>query len=75
MACAASTAALRHMEAALPALARCLRVGGVEVARAAAAALAAIPRGRVTLQELSTSTNEITARAASEALESTQVTE
>ena len=73
---AASAAALRQMEAALPALARCLRVGGVEVARAAAAALADIPpRGRVTLQELSSSANEVTARAASEALERTQVPE
>ncbi len=74
--CAAGAASLQHLEAALPALARCLRLGGAEVARAAASALAQIPpRGWVTLQELSTSTNEVTARAASDALARSKVPE
>jgi hypothetical protein len=74
--CAAGAASLQHLEAALPALARCLRVGPLEVARAAAAALANIPpRGWVTLQELSSSPNEVTARAAGEALAGTKVAE
>ncbi|MDR3698254.1 MAG: hypothetical protein P4L56_01385 [Candidatus Sulfopaludibacter sp.] len=74
--CAAGAAALQHLEAALPALARCLRVGELEVARAAAAALAEIPpRGWVTLRELSTSTNDVTARAASDALARMKVPE
>lgn len=58
-----------HMEAALPALARALRHGPAPLARAAAAALAAIPpRGLATLEELRDSSNPVTAAAAREAL-------
>jgi hypothetical protein len=67
--CAAGAAGRQHLEAALPALARCLRVGSPELARAAAAALAEIPPlGWETLRELSASSNEVTALAANEAL-------
>jgi HEAT repeat protein len=58
-----------RLESALPGLARCLRIGNPDLARAAAEALAEMPaRGWVTLQELSSSSNTVTARAASEAL-------
>ncbi len=67
--CAAGAAGRKHLDAALPALARCLRTGNAELARAAAAALADMPpQGWSTLQELSASSNELTALAASEAL-------
>jgi len=63
------TAGRLRMESALPGLARCLRIGNPDLARAAAEALAEMPRlGWVTLQELSSSTNQVTAMAAREAL-------
>jgi hypothetical protein len=58
-----------HIEAALPGLARCLRRGPSDLARAAASALADMPpRGWTTLQELAASENSVTADAAREAL-------
>jgi hypothetical protein len=66
---AARAAGRLRMDAALPTLARSLRVGDPDLARAAAAALAEMPpKGWVTLQELKSSPNPITALAASEAL-------
>jgi len=66
---AARAAGRLRIEAAHPGLARCLRVGNADLARAAAAALAEMPpRGWVTLQELCSSPNPVTALAASEAL-------
>jgi len=66
---AANCAGRLRIEAAMPGLARCLRRGQTDLARAAAAALAEMPgRGWTTLQELSASRNPVTAVAASEAL-------
>ncbi len=59
----------RKMTEAIPELALCLRREGLEQARQAAAALAAMPpEGWRTLEELSASTNPATALAAGEAL-------
>ncbi len=66
--CAAQAAARCNLEAALPALARCLRVGSEPVARAAAEALSAMPKGVETLRELCASSTELTALLAQEAL-------
>ena len=67
---ACACAARLRVEAALPGLARCLRHGPAGLARAAAAALAALPpRGSTTLEELRGSDNPVTAAAAREALE------
>jgi HEAT repeat protein len=67
---AAQTAGRLRLESALTGLARCLRTGAPDLARIAAAALAEIPRqGRLTLEELSSSANPVTAMAAREALE------
>ena len=58
-----------HIEAALPGLARCLRRGPSDLARAAASALADMPpRAWTTLKELASSENPVTADAAREAL-------
>jgi hypothetical protein len=58
------------LEAALAPLARCLRTGTVEVARAAAAALGSLhPRGWETLAEMGATTGTVAASAALEALE------
>jgi HEAT repeat protein len=66
---AARTAGRLRLETALPVLARVLRTGHTDLARAAAFALGDLPpRGWVTLQELSSSPNSVTAQAASEAL-------
>ena len=66
---AAAAAGRRRIEAALPSLARCLRGGNTALARTAAGALLALPpKGIYTLQELSSSSDEITANAALEAL-------
>jgi hypothetical protein len=60
----------QKMKDGLPELAACLRREDLELARHAAAALAAMPpEGWQTLEELSESTSETTARAAGEALE------
>jgi HEAT repeat protein len=66
---AARAAGRLRLEAALPALARTLRTGDPELARAAAAALADLPpRGWVALEEMTSSPNAATAAAAAEAL-------
>lgn len=58
---------------ALPGLARCLRRGEADLARAAAAALAEMPgRGWATLHEMSTGSNQIAAEASIEALAAVQ---
>jgi HEAT repeat protein len=70
---AARAAGRLRLEAALPALARLLRTGDAELARAAASALGEIPpRGWVALRELTSSTSTATASAASEALTKAQ---
>jgi len=67
---AAQTAGRLRLEVALTGLARCLRTGGPELARIAAAALAEMPgAGWVTLGELAFSDNPVTATAAREALD------
>jgi serine/threonine protein phosphatase PrpC len=67
---AANAAGRMRLESSLVALARCLRRGRVELSRAAASALAALPpRGWETLSELSDYADSITASAALEALE------
>ena len=59
----------QKMTEAIPELALCLRREGLEEARHAAAALAAMPpQGWRTLEELSASSNPVTALAAGEAL-------
>ena len=68
VAAAARATARCNMETAVPLLARCLRMGSAPVARAAAEALAEMPRGVDTLRELCSSTNELTSLAAHEAL-------
>ena len=69
-AAAAAAAARLKLDAAMVPLARCLRLGKINLARSAAAALAGMPpRGWETLEELSRSANAITASAALEALE------
>ncbi|HXS95986.1 MAG TPA: hypothetical protein VN736_15380 [Candidatus Limnocylindrales bacterium] len=68
LAAAQSVGRLR-LQNAMTALARCLRTGNPELARVSAAALAEIPgTGAVTLEELSDSSNRVTALAAREAL-------
>lgn len=67
---AANAAGRMRLESAMVQLARCLRLGRVEVSRAAASALAALPpRGLETLTELSHYKNPVTASASLEALE------
>lgn len=67
---AAGAAGRLRMEAALPVLARCLRLGDATLARSAAAALADMPPlGWGVLEEFKASSNQITAQAASEALD------
>lgn len=67
---AAGAAARMKLENAMVPLARCLRQGRVNLSRAAAAALSALPpRGWETLEELSRYPNPITASASMEALE------
>jgi HEAT repeat protein len=67
---ACHSAARLRIEAAMPGLARCLRCGAADLARAAAAALAEMPPlGWTTLLELGSSGNPVTAGAAREALE------
>jgi hypothetical protein len=62
-----------RFEEALPGLARCLRSGRADLARAAAEALAQMPpKGWATLEEMSASTNSLTAGAAGEALDRAQ---
>ena len=59
----------QKMTQAIPELARCLRLEGLQQARQAAAALGDMPpQGWRTLEELSTNPNPVTALAASEAL-------
>ena len=59
----------QKMTQAIPELARCLRLEGLQQARQAAAALADMPpQGWRTLEELSASSNLVTAMAAGEAL-------
>ncbi len=66
---AAHASARISLLAAMPALARSLRLGPARSARAAAAALAEMPpRGWETLEELSAGPNQVTAAAAREAL-------
>jgi hypothetical protein len=66
---AARASARIPLPAAMPALARSLRLGPARSARAAAAALAGMPpRGWETLEELSTYPSTVTAAAAREAL-------
>ena len=66
---AARAAGRLRLEAALPALARCLRTGDDFIAGAAAEALGEIPpRGWVALEELTSSPNSTTATAAKEVL-------
>lgn len=66
---AAAAAGRRRLQSALASLARCLRNGDTALARTAAGALLALPpKGIATLQELSTSSDEITSNAALEAL-------
>jgi hypothetical protein len=60
------------MADAMPELAKCMRDGDIDLARHAADAISAMPRGFDTLVELSASTNPPTARAASEALQRTR---
>lgn len=68
---ACNCAGRMRIEAAMPGLARCLRLGATDLARAAAGALSEMPpRGWTTLQELAASDNPVTAAAAKEALES-----
>jgi HEAT repeat protein len=70
---AARAAGRLRLDAALPTLARLLRTGDAELARASASALGQIPpRGLVALQELTLSTSATTASAASEALTKAQ---
>ena len=67
---AALSAGRLNLQESLPILARCLRVGGAELARSAAAALAAMPpRGWQVLEELSANPSAVTAGAAAEALD------
>ncbi len=67
---AARAAGRLHMEEALPGLARCLRLGNALLARSAAAALADIPpMGWRILEEFKTGSNQVSALAASEALD------
>ena len=69
----AQAAGRLRLEAALPTLARLLRTGDADLARAAASALGKIPpRGLVALQELTSSTSSTAASAASEALTKAQ---
>jgi hypothetical protein len=64
----------QKMTGAIPELALCLRREGLEQARHAAAALAAMPPlGWRTLEELSASSNWVTALAAREALASARM--
>jgi hypothetical protein len=67
---AANAAGRMRLESAMVMLARCLRRGRVDLCRASASALAALPpRGWETLAELSESEDPATASAAVEALE------
>jgi hypothetical protein len=67
---AANAAGRMRLEGVLGPLARCLRSGKVDLSRAAASALAALPpRGWETLSELSDYADSVTASAALEALE------
>jgi HEAT repeat protein len=67
---AAVAAGRMKLESAMVPLARCLRSGRPELARAAAAALAGLhPRGWQTLEELTNYSDPVTASAALEALE------
>jgi hypothetical protein len=75
-AAAAASAGRLKLTAALAPLSQALRKGRVDLARAAAAALAQLPpRGWETLEELSQHSNPITASAAWEALERARKTE
>jgi HEAT repeat protein len=65
---AVTVAGRLRMSEMLPVLARSLRLGSARVARAAALAMAGMPRGMETLEELSTRTHQVTAAAAREAL-------
>ena len=69
VAAAAFCASRLQIDEALPALARMLRVGPSDLARTAADALAGMPpKGWEALEELSTSSNAVTATAAVDAL-------
>lgn len=67
---ACNSAGRLRIETGMPGLARCLRSGSTELARAAARALAAMsPRGWTTLLELSTSSDAVATAAALEAMD------